>query len=333
MATIGFALHSFLLCGGVRIALEWCNRLAGRGHRVLISTHMEPRDLSWFELHEGCTVVAKEAIVKASQDALVVSFFDTLSGIDLSAVPARVPCFLVVQGNDRAMHPQHVPQIEAAYRNPRLRPLVIAGWLRDSLRSEFGRDDVVYIPNHHETPPGIHPYPQPAGRPMVLVEGHTAPAKGVADAWNAINGLPCTPWLLTNATMADVDAQPWSFERVFCQRPWREALSLIASADIFIKPSHMEGSPTPHLEAMALGTALVTSNCSGTDEWCVPGHNCHMYPVGDVGSLRKCVASLLTDVPQRKALAARGQAFARRHFDWTPSIDRLESTLLKEGTR
>lgn len=89
--------------------------------------------------------------------------------------------------------------------------------------------------------------------------------------------------------------------------------ALYAGADLFLYPSLYEGFGLPPLEAMACGTAVITSNTSSLPE-----------VVGDAGvtvdplnteELAAAIEALLHDEPRRQTLETAGLARARQ-FTW-----------------
>lgn len=89
--------------------------------------------------------------------------------------------------------------------------------------------------------------------------------------------------------------------------------ALYSGADLFVYPSLYEGFGLPPLEAMACGTAVITSNTSSLPE--VVGDAGVTIDPTDTRALSEAMASLLMDESRRQALAAAGLARARR-FSW-----------------
>ncbi len=113
-------------------------------------------------------------------------------------------------------------------------------------------------------------------------------------------------------------------EAVGACRPGREPIftgyvadadlpDLYAGADLFVYPSLYEGFGLPVLEAMACGTAVVTSTTSSLPE--VAGDAAALVEPTDVKALAEAMLRLLQDAPAREALAAKGLARART-YSW-----------------
>lgn len=73
-------------------------------------------------------------------------------------------------------------------------------------------------------------------------------------------------------------------------------------ADIFVLPSHTEGSPLVLLEAMAAGRAILATAVGGTPETVENGVSALLVPPGDVDQLRSALSRLTADRDQRARL-------------------------------
>jgi glycosyltransferase involved in cell wall biosynthesis len=89
--------------------------------------------------------------------------------------------------------------------------------------------------------------------------------------------------------------------------------ALYAGADLFVYPSLYEGFGLPPLEAMACGTAVLTSNTSSLPE--VVGDAGVTVDPTDTSALSAAIEALLGDEPRRQALETAGLARARQ-FNW-----------------
>jgi glycosyltransferase involved in cell wall biosynthesis len=81
--------------------------------------------------------------------------------------------------------------------------------------------------------------------------------------------------------------------------------SLVAGATVLAYPSRYEGFGFPPLEAMAAGTAVVTTRCGALEE--VLGDAARFVDVGDADSLAQALGELLDDDGTRRELVRRGR--------------------------
>lgn len=95
--------------------------------------------------------------------------------------------------------------------------------------------------------------------------------------------------------------------------PDEDLLALYNMAKIFIYPSLYEGFGLPILEAMACGTAVITSNITSMPE--VAGDAAILIDPYDVGAMQGALRQILTDDSYRQSLITRGLAQCQQ-FTW-----------------
>ncbi len=92
-------------------------------------------------------------------------------------------------------------------------------------------------------------------------------------------------------------------------RPHADALALIKACDVFVMPSHTEGTPVALLEAAALERPIVASRVGGIPDIVESGTHALLVPAGDVAAL----AAALTELHDRPELRERlGRAARER---------------------
>ena len=106
--------------------------------------------------------------------------------------------------------------------------------------------------------------------------------------------------------------------------------ALYAGADLFCFPSRQEGFGLPVLEAMAQGTAVITSAGTATEE--VVGDSGVVVEPSDVDALGSALRGLLDDDIERARLGAAGRARAATVFTWRSTADAL-SAVYEEAMR
>lgn len=107
----------------------------------------------------------------------------------------------------------------------------------------------------------------------------------------------------------------------------QELAQLYAEADLFVYTSYFEAFGLPPLEAMACGTAVVTTDCGGNRDYVRNGENCLLVPPSDIDQLSSSIYHLLTQDVERQRLASSGHLFAQA-WSWQRTADQVEAFLL-----
>jgi len=109
--------------------------------------------------------------------------------------------------------------------------------------------------------------------------------------------------------------------RLVGPRPQAEVIERVAAAAVFAAPcvvgrdGNRDGLPTVLLEAMALGTACVSTDVTGIPEIVRDGETGFVVPQHDAGALADALARLLPDAALRARLAAAARARIEADFD------------------
>lgn len=102
----------------------------------------------------------------------------------------------------------------------------------------------------------------------------------------------------------------------------------IRAAEVFVLNSEYEGLSHTLLEALNLGTPIVTSDVGGNPEVVVEGENGFLVDPRDTHELRDKIERLLADADLRRRMAASGQA-RRERFDRAATFAEVEAALLR----
>jgi glycosyltransferase involved in cell wall biosynthesis len=97
-----------------------------------------------------------------------------------------------------------------------------------------------------------------------------------------------------------------------------------AIADVFVLPSHSEGSSNVLLEAMMARVPIVATNAGGNSEIVLGGHSGLLVPIGDSPGLANAIVQLLQDPMLAKQCV--DSAYARAVSDF--SVERYRERLL-----
>jgi len=94
-------------------------------------------------------------------------------------------------------------------------------------------------------------------------------------------------------------------------------------ADLYISPSHVDGSSVSLMEALACGIPCLVSDILANKEWVTENENGWLFPDGNADAL---AAKILTVIAQREKLAEVGRAARRsaeRRADWKKNFGTL----------
>jgi glycosyltransferase involved in cell wall biosynthesis len=209
--------------------------------------------------------------------------------------------------------------------------LCISAATRDELVDRFPgaapRAQVVPLgvdPAFAAATPGEVPAKLGVERPYVLSVGTLEPRKNLPRLVEAFATLPADlrdryelvcvggrGWATAQTDSALAEHAP--YVRVVGELSDHELRSLYAGAALFAYPSLAEGFGLPLLEAMAAGTAVLTSNRSSLVE--VAADAAELVDPYDVGSIREGLTALLSDAARREQLVEAGRRRAAE-FSW-----------------
>ncbi len=101
--------------------------------------------------------------------------------------------------------------------------------------------------------------------------------------------------------------------------------ALLATAAIYIQPSHQEGLPNAVLEAMATGLPVVATRISGHEDIIDHGKTGLLVSPGDPAALATALQQLMEDASLRDRLGTHASAYVNQHF----ATEAVSAQLLK----
>ena len=108
--------------------------------------------------------------------------------------------------------------------------------------------------------------------------------------------------------------------------PFKELAKLYAISDIAVCASWYESFPLPPMEAMACGTATVTTS-DGMEDYAFDRKNALVVKPRDIDALYKSIKELIDNKELREYLATEGRKTATE-YDWPKAVDNREKILL-----
>lgn len=215
-----------------------------------------------------------------------------------------------------------------------LRLLANSGWLAGRLKELTGRRPELLFPGVDRRV--FRPRPEDAGKFgaagefRVLSFYSAAPYKGWKTAAQAMrlaaraSGRPLK-WVV-------LGGDPGPVEGVDAEFPGKafgaDLAALYSGCHVCLTASSLESFPLPPLEAMACGTAVVTT-AAGSGDYVKDGENALLIPPGDPGAAAAALLRLERDPGLCRSLAAEGLRTAER-FNWDNAVKRLELLLADE---
>ncbi|ODA39535.1 glycosyltransferase family 4 protein [Desulfosporosinus sp. BG] len=324
---IVFPVLSLEMGGGARFIYHLANALFDKGHDVEVV--MPDKGLQVWPLRTKLRRV-KELTASSipSADFILPNFYLTVKPAWESQKGRVVRLSL-------GYEPLWVPDSETAKKTYLIgAPIMsISQWHRQLLRQETGLDSRV-ISGGVDTSV-FHPYPKRSEQTEIKnifyimrdpASGYTW--KGGSDFLKALNRLKDTVNFELTVSMPEnaLFTSPVPC-RLMTSTKDQELARLYAEADLFVYTSYFEAFGLPPLEAMACGTAVVTTDCGGNRDYVRNGENCLLVPPSDIDLLSIAIYSLLTQNTDRQRLASSGHLFAQT-WSWQRTADQVEAFLM-----
>jgi len=345
---INFLLPHARLSGGVKVLLEYANRLQKMGHQV--RAFIPCTTPKWYRLGE------KREIRKRGLQILppeTVDWMDNTLAIEVFPEPgerylpdsdilvasawqnAEAAAQLPLEKGVLFYFIQHYESLWTRHKNRAIktydlpcRKLANSTWIKNTLTEKHGQNaEVLVIPVDRDVFFCKEKKWNSIRRVCML--HHDYNWKGYAGGIEVIREVMTqgrkVQLVVFGGKLEDpqplFDAAGFDFE--YHYRPTRERLRKIyTSCDIFLCPSWYEGLGLPAMEAMACRCALVTADTGGGLDYATDGHTALVSPSRDIKGLSQNLIRLLDDEALLKLLSQNG---CRKisEFDWQESCDRL----------
>jgi len=324
---IVFPVLSLEMGGGARFIYHLANALLDKGHDVEVV--IPEKGLQVWPLR------AKLRRVKELTSSSIPSADFILPNFYLTVKPAWESQKGRVVRLSLGYEPLWVPDSVTAKQTDLIgAPIMsISQWHRQLLRQETGLESRV-ISGGVDTSV-FHPYPkrsEQTGRKNIFyimrdpASGYTW--KGSSDFLKALTRLKDKVNFELTVSMPEnahfTSPVPC---RLMTSYTDQELAQLYAEADLFVYTSYFEAFGLPPLEAMACGTAVVTTDCGGNRDYTRNGENCLLVPPSDIDLLSVAIYQLLIQDTERKRLAASSHLFAQA-WSWQRTADQVEAFLM-----
>jgi glycosyltransferase involved in cell wall biosynthesis len=97
-------------------------------------------------------------------------------------------------------------------------------------------------------------------------------------------------------------------------------------ADLYISPSHVDGSSVSLMEAMACGLPCLVSDIPANKEWVQEGENGWLFPDGDAQALAGKIEQVLANRSRLIEIGQAARRTAEQKADWRKNFEKLLKT-------
>jgi len=355
---INFTLFGAGLTGGNFNIIEPANRLAERGHEVIVTSIGKINDLDWFLKRKEpkfkiifTSLVGKlwyrlirrtlrGTIFFPMPEVEIRDLIRSIPDCDVNIATAAPTTFAVHRsGKGRGFYYiQHYDSFfgqdllknkihDESYFLP-LEKIVVSSWIKNTIKEKLGVETKSVITAGIDEKV-FYPRDKKNKKIRVISLGRKVDWKGFWDLEKAMKKLfkkrNDLEWVVYSAHDTPESNPEAPFTLV--KSPYGKDLAeLYASCDIAVNPSWHEGFAQPALEAMASGCAVVTTKI-GAEDFIKPDENCILIEPKNPGQIEKALERLLDDTSLRQKIAEDGSATSKE-FYWDRIIDKWESIII-----
>ena len=352
---ITFVVPVLEVSGGARIVAGHAQRLAAKGHEVLIVAPAPRRrglkERAKILLNRSPTpspparshvalaglpflITGREGVVEASDvpdaDVIIATWWETAEWV-WAMPPAKGAKVHFIQGYDAFLDAPD--RVDAVWRLP-FSKIAVSQWLVDLGHDRFGIEKIELVPNsvNHEL---FKRRPRKKGDPATVgFLFHPAEFKDMPTTVSAVQQLrkhiPRTKVVSFGVLPPHRGEVPPGTE--FHRLPSQEEIaSLYGRCDAWLSTSLKEGFNLPPLEAMATGCPAVCSKTGRPVEIIENGVNGYLVDQGDVAGFADALSKILSlsDDAWRKMSKAAIKAVA--HPTWEESSALFEQALTRSA--
>ena len=348
-----FTLSSLRLSGGVKLVIEYANRLADRGHTVSLVVPRESADPSLKQqlfpsvhLCESNMPLPRRAATPIALLRLVLSLAQATPPSDViiaTHTPTVLPVLLAsaYQRTSRIWLYMDYPEMFQGRPFERWLLKNAPDWfhgiaaisrpLAREVKSLTRKSITAYIGAglpHREYMLGQSHRPS-KDQQLVLCMTDSRPRKGSADFLKAAEIIHAQQ---QNVKFVIVSKHPLAIPNSPCYKLYvapsdEKLVQLYCKSDIFVFPSWQEGLGYPPLEAMACGVPTVLTDSGGVQDYAQDSYNCLLVPPKQPRILADAILRLLSDPQLAHHLAKNGRETAWQ-YNWSNAVERFESLLM-----
>ena len=345
-----------MLSGGVRVVIEFANRLTENGHEVhLIHPSMAYDEIAIREIRQDVVLVPTRSIHNneisspfsklrlAWQLALTVPKSDLIISTHTpTTISAFIASKFLRKGQSAWLYQDYLEMFLGKPAESWL--LKNASRWQDVIFtvSQYSKTELEgYYPgkifvvgeglSHSDVFKPVPEFHRPENlqkKKIIVTMGDPRSRKGFPDFLNAVDIVfekvpELHLWIFAKEELEINTRVPFDF----FFRPERENLaSMYANCDIFVSASWWESFGLPPLEAMACGAPVITTDSRGVRDFTETGINCLVVPPRDSQALAEAILRLLEDNRLSNRFRRTGPLTAAK-FSWDIAVNRFEVAL------
>ena len=105
--------------------------------------------------------------------------------------------------------------------------------------------------------------------------------------------------------------------------PQKDLPRFYRMADLYISPSHVDGSSVSLMEALACGLPCLVSDIPANKEWVCEGSNGWLFPDGDAAALAGKILAAIENRASLPAIAREARRTAEEKANWPRNVSKL----------
>lgn len=357
---INFVLPVVSMSGGIKVAAIYAKYLADKGHDVFLvsppekgrpfrqkiksflmgkgwpriksdDTYLRDFGLNHHELETHRPISDNDL---PDGDVVIATWWETAEWVNALS-PSKGAKVYFIQGYEMF---DFVPQerCEATYKLP-FHKIVIARWLVDLMRTEFGDNDVSLVPNSVDKMQFYADERDKQQFPTIgFLYGFTH-LKGVDITLQVIQRLkesiPNLRVISFGSYMPNAFPM-WDDTVEFYYSPAQDKIAgLYSKCDVWITASRTEGFNLPAMEAMACRTPVVSTKTGWPAEAIIDGYNGFLTEVDDVDGLVEAAKTLLLEPNEVWKKYSQNAYNTLENSSWQASAGMFEDALYKACQR